>query len=58
MKENRRITDGGELGEAIWKEIDNAVDQGMDLKAFLDSRNLHPDIIAKIIANYPNIPKR
>lgn len=55
---NRRITEGGNLGEEFWSELDNAFDRGEDLKCWLRDRNLSDDVIVSILAVYPNVPRR
>jgi hypothetical protein len=54
----RRITEGGELGEQFWKDLDAAFDRGEDLTKWLRTRGLSDAIIESIKAVYPNTPRR
>ena len=37
-----RITEGGELGEQFWKDLDAAFDRGEDLTKWLRTRGAYP----------------
>ena len=54
----RRITEGGELGEQFWNDLDAAFDKGEDLTECLSARGLSDTVIESIKAVYPNTPKR
>lgn len=58
MKNCNRISEGGASGALFWKELDAAYDVGECLRGWLTRRELTEDVITKILAVYPNIPKR
>lgn len=60
MKNFQRITDGfpNSEGKAFWDELDKVSDAGDCLRAWLAKRDLPEHVISKILAVYPNIPKR